>query len=155
MPDLWSGSLATKTIGQASVVNAGPMVRVACDPDHWSGISRGCRTTGQASAVDAGPVVRVACDPDHWSGIRRGCRTSGQGRLRPGLLVRHPLLMPDLCSESFATRTLGQASAVEAVGGRRQVLGLFFRCAWAGVGLVMGVVAVGCWEGGAGRGLAL
>ena len=38
MPDLWSGSLATRTIGQASVVDAGPMVRVACDPDHWAGI---------------------------------------------------------------------------------------------------------------------
>ena len=38
MPDLWSGSLATRTTGQASAADAGPLVRVVCDTDHWSGI---------------------------------------------------------------------------------------------------------------------
>ena len=85
MPDLWSGSLATRTTGQASTVaaDAGPLVRVACDPDHWSGIrcrlpdfwsgSLATRTTGQATTAGAGPLVRVASDPDHWSGNSR-CR---------------------------------------------------------------------------------
>ena len=57
MPDLWPGSLATRTTGQATAADAGPLVRVACDPDHWSGISRGCRTCGQGR-LRRGPLVR-------------------------------------------------------------------------------------------------
>ena len=85
MPDLWSGSLATRTTGQASAAGCrtsgqgrlrpGPLVRPQLlVPDLWSG-SLLTRTTGQATAVavDAGLLVRVACDPDHGSGINVGC----------------------------------------------------------------------------------